>query len=118
MRYMMLIHQDENDLRGSAEQMQALYADWGAFNQALAKAEGAAPGERMQPASAATTVRVRDGKAAIVDGPYADTKEQLGGYFFVEAENLDEAIKWAERCPASRYGAIEIRPLVPAGRDY
>ena len=115
MRYMMLIHHDENDLGGDAEHMQTLYAAWGAFNAALAKAAGASPGERMRPASAATTVNVRDGKTDIVDGPYADTKEQLGGYFFVEAEDLDEAIKWAERCPASTYGVIEIRPIVPPG---
>ena len=115
MRYMMLIHHDENDLGGDAGKLQALNADWGAFNAALAKAEGAAPGERMQPGSAATTIRVRDGRTDIVDGPYADTKEQLGGYFFIEADNLDAAIRWAERCPASRYGAIEIRPIVPAG---
>lgn len=118
MRYMLLIHHDENDLGGDAGQQQALYADWGAFNEALAKAEGAASGERMQPASASTTVRVRHGRTDIVDGPYADTKEQLGGYFFVEAENLDEAIKWAERCPASRYGAVEIRPIMPAAGDH
>src|SRR5690606_21541017 len=118
MRYMLLIHHDENDLGGDADQLQAIYADWGAFNEALAKAEGAVAGERMQPASAATTVRVRDGRTGIVDGPYADTKEQLGGSFFVEAGNLDEAIKWAERCPASKYGVIEIRPIMPAGGDY
>lgn len=116
MRYMMLIHQDENDLKGDPQQMQELYAQWGAFHAALAKASGAATGERMKPASAATTVRSRDGKAVIVDGPYSDTKEQLGGYFFIEADNLDEAIKWAELCPASKYGAIEIRPIVPAGQ--
>jgi hypothetical protein len=61
-------------------------------------------------------VSVRSGKTRVVDGPYSDTKEQLGGYFFVEAENLDEAIKWAELCPASKYGSVEIRPIVPAGQ--
>jgi hypothetical protein len=116
MRYLMLIHQDENDLGGTPDEMKALYADWGAFNEALAKAKGSSPGERMQPASAATTVRVRTGKTSVVDGPYSDTKEQLGGYYFIEADNLDEAIKWAERCPASKYGGIEIRPIVPAGK--
>ncbi len=113
MRYLMLIHQNEAGV--SSVPQQELYAEWGAFNAALAKAAGAAPGERMQPASAATTIRHRDGKTAVVDGPYADTKEQLAGYYFVEADNLDEAIKWAERCPASKYGAVEIRPIVPAG---
>jgi hypothetical protein len=110
MRYMMLIHHDDVAL-GQAEQQQ-LWADYAAFNQALKKAAGASSGERLQPSSAATTVRIGDGRTQIVDGPYADTKEQLAGYFFIEAENLDEAIKWAERCPSSRFGAIEIRPVV------
>jgi hypothetical protein len=116
MRFLMLIHQDENNM-GDPARMQELYAEWGAFNAALAKAEGGAPGERMKPASAATTVRVRDGRTGVVDGPYSDTKEQLGGYFFVEVENLDEAIKWAERCPASKYGAVEIRPIVTSDKN-
>jgi hypothetical protein len=115
MRYLMLIHQDENVLGGTPDQMKDLYAQWGAFNEALAKAKGSTPGERMQPPSAATTVRVRNGKTNVVDGPYSDTKEQLGGYYFIEADNLDEAIKWAELCPASKYGGIEIRPIVAPG---
>jgi hypothetical protein len=117
MRYMMLIHQDENNLGGTPDEMKAMYASWGAFNDALSKANGAASGERMKGPSAATTVTIRSGKTRVVDGPYSDTKEQLGGYFFVEAENLDEAIKWAELCPASKYGAIEIRPIVAPGQN-
>jgi hypothetical protein len=110
MRYMMLIHHDDTAL-GQAPQQQ-LWGDYAAFNEALKKAAGASSGERLEPSSAATTVRVSGGKTRIVDGPYADTKEQLAGYFFIEADNLDDAIKWAERCPSSRYGAIEIRPVV------
>jgi Uncharacterized protein conserved in bacteria len=117
MRYMLLIHHDENDL-GDPDRLNEIYAGWAAFNAALAKAAGAAPGERMEPASKATTVRVRDGRTGIVDGPYSDTKEQLGGYFFIEAESLEKAVEWAELCPASKYGAVEIRPIVPPGRDY
>ncbi len=109
MRYMMLIHHDDAALE-KADQRQ-LWGDYAAFNDALAKASGAEPGLRLQPGSAATTVRVRDGKKAVLDGPFADTKEQFAGYFFVEADNLDEAIAWAEKCPSSRYGAIEIRPV-------
>ena len=70
-----------------------------------------AAGERLQPASAATTVRVADSRTAVVDGPYADTKEQLAGYFLIDVPDLDEAIAWAKRCPSSKYGSIEIRPL-------
>jgi hypothetical protein len=110
MRYMMLIHHDDDALAAAPQQQ--LWGDYAAFNEALKKAAGASSGERLQPSSAATTVRVRDDTTRIIDGPYAETREQLAGYFFVEADNLDEAIKWAARCPSSRYGAIEIRPIV------
>jgi hypothetical protein len=110
MRYMMLIHHDDAALAAAPQQQ--LWGDYAAFNEALKKAAGASSGERLQPGSAATTVRVGDGKTRVVDGPYADTREQLAGYFFIEAETLDGAIQWAERCPSSRYGAIEIRPVV------
>ena len=111
MRYMMLIHHDEAALAKAPQK--ELWADYAAFNEAMTKA-GFATGERLQPSSAATTIRVDDGKADILDGPYADTKEQFAGYFFVEADDLDGAIAWARRCPSSRYGSIEIRPLVAA----
>ena len=117
MRYMMLIHHDETNMGDPAGQ-QALYAAWGAFNEALAKAEGAAPGERMQSPTRGKTVRTRDGETRVVDGPYSDAKEQLGGYFFIEAKDFDEAVKWAELCPASKYGTIEIRPIVQPGKDW
>ena len=110
MRYMMLIHHDEKAL--AAADQKALWADFGAFNEALSKAEGSGSGERLQPSSAATTVRQHDGKADVLDGPYADTKEQFAGYFFVTAPDIDGAIAWAKRCPSSKYGSIEIRPVV------
>ena len=110
MRYMMLIHHDEAAL--AAAPQKDLWAEFGAFNEALSKAAGAATGERLQPSSAATTVRQQDGKTDVLDGPYADTKEQFAGYFFVDVPDLDQAIAWAKRCPSSKYGSIEIRPLV------
>jgi hypothetical protein len=109
MRFMMLICHDEAALKAAPQQ--ELGAQYGAFNEALAKV-GSATGERLQPSSAATTVRQHDGKTDVLDGPYADTKEQFAGYFFVEVPSLDEAIAWAKRCPSSRYGSIEIRPVV------
>jgi hypothetical protein len=111
MRYMMLIHHDEAAL--AAAPQKELWADFGAFNEALSKA-GLSGGERLQPSSAATTVRQEDGKTDVLDGPYADTKEQFAGYFFIEAPDLDGAIAWAKRCPSSKYGSIEIRPVVTA----
>lgn len=110
MRYMMLIHHDEAALANAPQQ--ELWADYAAFNEALAKA-GMTAGERLQPALAATTVRTTEGITDILDGPYADTKEQLAGYFMIDVPDLDEAIAWARRCPSSRYGSIEIRPLAP-----
>ena len=115
MRYMMLIHHDEAAL--AAAPQKELWAEYGAFNEALTKA-GLASGERLQPSAAATTVRQHDGKADVLDGPYADTKEQFAGYFFVTAADLDEAIAWAKRCPSSKYGAIEIRPVVEAQSNW
>jgi len=112
MKFMMLIHHDEAAL--AAAPQRELWTEYGAFNQALAKAAGCAAGDRLRPSSTATTVRQHDGKTDVLDGPYADTKEQLAGYFFVEASSLDEAIVWAKRCPSSKYGAIEIRPVLDA----
>jgi len=109
MRYMMLIHHDEPAL-AAADQRQ-LWQDYAAFNEALSKAAGASSGERLEPSASATTVRTIGDKTDVLDGPYADTKEQFAGYFFVEAGSLEEAVAWARRCPSSRYGSIEIRPL-------
>lgn len=112
MKYMMLIHHDETAL---AKADQSLWADYAAFNDALAKAGGAS-GMRLQPASAATIVRVRDGRTDVIDGPYADTKEKLAGYFVVDAATPEEAVAWAQRCPSARYGAIEVRPIMDMGQ--
>lgn len=112
MKYMMLIHHDDAAL---AKADQSLWADYAAFNDALAKAGGAA-GMRLQPASTGTIVRMRDGKTDVIDGPFADTKEKLAGYFVIEAASLEEAVAWAQRCPSARYGAIEVRPVMDMGR--
>jgi hypothetical protein len=110
MRFMMLIHHDESAL--SPAVYKELATEYGAFTEALAKADGCAAGERLQSSTLATTVRQHDGKTEVLDGPYADTKEQLAGYFVVDVPSLDEAIAWAKRCPSSKYGSIEIRPML------
>ncbi len=110
MRFMMLIHHDENALDAAA--YKELATEYGAFMEALAKAEGCSAGERLQSSTLATTVRQHDGKTEVLDGPYADTKEQLAGYFVVDVPSVDEAIVWAKRCPSSKYGSIEIRPML------
>ena len=108
MNYMMLIHHDDAAL-AKANQKE-LWTDYAAFNEALAKAGGRS-GVRLQPASAATSVRVREGKTEIIDGPYADTKEKLAGYFMIETDSVDDAVAWDQRCPSARYGTIEVRPI-------
>ena len=90
--------------RHGSRASEELWADYAAFNEALKKAGGSA-GERLKP----TTVRQRGTATDVLDGPYADTKEQLAGYFFITVTDLDEAIAWAKRCPSSKYGSIEIR---------
>lgn len=113
MRYMMLIRHDEGAL--AAAPKEELWADYAAFNEALNKAgAGSGPGERLRPSAAATTVRQQNGKTDVLDGPYAETKEQFAGYFFITVSDLDEAIAWAKRCPSSKYGSIEIRPVMEA----
>ena len=115
MRYMLLINQGTTPLPGtpewdglSEEEQKAVYADYQALNQT----PGVTPGERMGGPETATTVRVEDGRALTTDGPFVETKEALGGYLFLEAEDLDAAIEVAARIPAARLGgAIEIRPL-------
>ncbi len=109
MNYMMLIHHDDAAL-AQANQKE-LWADYAAFNEALAKAGGRS-GLRLQQASTATSVRVRDGKTEVLDGPYADTKEKLAGYFTIEAASVEEAVAWAQRCPSARYGTVEVRPIM------
>ena len=112
MRYFMQIYQGnalEVQAQLSAEDQQRVWADYAAINQT----PGATPGERMGPPDTATTVRVKDGQTLSTDGPFAETKEALGGYFFFEADDLDAAIELAARVPAARYGgAVEVRPLV------
>jgi hypothetical protein len=93
-----------------AEQQQGMAA-YMAYNEALTKAGVMKGSNRLQPASTATTVRVENGKSQVLDGPYADSKEQLGGYFIIEVPDLDAAISWAARCPASGHGVVEVRPI-------
>jgi hypothetical protein len=93
-----------------AEQEQGMAA-YMAYSEALSKAGVLAGSNRLQPTSTATTVRVANGKSQVLDGPYVDSKEQLGGYFMIDVPDLDAAISWAARCPAASHGAVEVRPI-------
>ena len=110
MKYMLLVYLDENGMN-EAEREQC-YADSAQLTRELneqGKFIGAGP---LHPTATATSVRVRDGKRLVTDGPFAETREQLGGYYLVDANNLDEALKIAERVPAAKHGTIEIRPVL------
>ena len=112
MRYMLLINTPESHYASlDADQMGELMGAYGTFTEDLQKSGAMLSAERLQPTSTATTVRVRDGKAQAVDGPFAETKEQFGGYYLIEVANLDEAIAWAQKIPSATYGSIEIRPI-------
>jgi hypothetical protein len=93
-----------------AEQQQGMAA-YTAYRDALVKDDAFVGSNRLQPTSSATTVRLADGKPQVLDGPYAETKEQIGGYFLIDAPDLDAAISWAARCPAAAHGVVEVRPV-------
>jgi hypothetical protein len=113
MRYMLLIYSSEGDWDAlSDDERQALYAEYGKLSEDLQAAGRLIDGSELQPVSTATTVRVRAGESMVTDGPFAETKEQLGGYYLIEAADLDEALDWAARIPSAKHGAIEVRPLV------
>jgi hypothetical protein len=112
MRYMLLIYSDESILASMSEaDLQADMAKWWEYDSAIKGAGAASIGEAMQPTSTATTVRDDGGKPIVTDGPFAETKEQLGGWYVLDVENLDAAIEWAHKCPAAKYGSIELRPI-------
>jgi hypothetical protein len=113
MLYAVLIYSDETaDATASKEEQEAWMGEYYAYTEAMRQAGAYKGGEALHPTSTATTVRLRDGKKLTTHGPFAETKEQLGGFYLVEAGNLDEAIEWAARCPGARVGSIEVRPVV------
>jgi hypothetical protein len=112
-QYMLLIHDDERLWQSLSEvELGQLYQAYGAVTEEMRAAGAFVAGDQLQPTTAATTVRERDGERLITDGPFAETKEQLGGYYLIEAESLDEAIEWAGKLPSVKYGSIEVRPIV------
>jgi hypothetical protein len=112
MKYMMLIYGDEGSFEaapeGTVTKMSASYA---AYTEAMVKAGILVGGERLHRSSAATTVKIANGKTQVLDGPYAEIKEQLGGYYIIDVADLDSALSWAKRCPGASEGAIEVRPV-------
>jgi hypothetical protein len=113
MKYLLLIHDEEAKWDSIPDQERGrIMGEYGQLVQQLKDAGQYVTGSQLQPTSTATSVRVRDGKRLVTDGPFAETREQLGGYFLVDVANLDEAIAIAGRIPSARFGTIEVRPLV------
>jgi len=112
MKYMLLIYLEEKNWATLTEQArQDIYAEYRRFSEDIVASGHYISGSELLPVAMATSVRVRDGKVLSTDGPFAETKEQLGGYYLVEAKDLDEATALAARIPSSRDGTIEVRPL-------
>jgi hypothetical protein len=112
MQYLLMIYQNEAEYaRNDAETTQKMLQEYGAFTQSIIQSGNFKAADRLQPTTTATTVRVRDGKTLTTDGPFAETREQLGGYYLVEAKDLDEALAIAARIPSARIGSIEVRPV-------
>jgi hypothetical protein len=112
MKYLALIYADEGAWEAlSDEERTAFYADYMAFSEEGRKAGVVVGGDELQPVRSATTVRVRDRQTVVSDGPYAETKEALGGYYLLECASMDEAIEWAARIPGAVHGAIEVRQV-------
>src|ERR1700684_4564051 len=110
MQYILLIYDNENN-KLPPDERGKLFQEYGAFTQGIVKSGNFKAGDPLQPTSTATTVRVRDGKTLTVDGPFAETKEQLGGYYLVDAKDLNAALGIAARIPGARFGSIEVRPI-------
>jgi hypothetical protein len=112
MQYLLMIYADENgwSQMTPAQQKEGVAA-YNAYSEALKQAGVYKGSNRLQNTPSATTVRIANGKSQVLNGPYADTKEQLGGYFLIDVPDLDAALSWAARCPATSHGVVEVRPV-------
>jgi len=117
MEYLLLIH---SETQGNAEAVpeaarNQMLAAYKAYTEAVQQAGIGRGSNRLRPAASGTAVRVRNGKTDVLNGPYIETREELGGYYLIDVANLDEALSWAARCPGAAYGTIEVRPIWPMG---
>lgn len=115
MQYMLMIHADQEAFASmEPAQLQQGMAAYTAYTEALKTAGALVNSNRLADTSTTTVVKVRDGKAKLVNGPYVESKEQLGGYYLIDVKDLDAALKWAEKCPGAHHGAVEVRPVAPS----
>ncbi len=118
MQYMLLIYDEEDGLQNMSEdERNAFMGDYSAYTQELRSSGAFIAGDALEPVATATTLTVRDGKTLTTDGPFAETKEQLGGYYLIEAESLDVALEWAAKIPSASIGKIEVRPVMVFDRE-
>jgi hypothetical protein len=116
MKYLLLIYDEEKKFETMSEaEARQLMGDYGQFTQEIQASGHYKTAARLQPTAAATSVRIRDGKRLVTDGPFAETREQLGGYYLIEAKDLDEAIAIAAKIPSARRGTVEVRPQMEMG---
>lgn len=112
MQYMLMIYGDEAAMQNRGKQeLDRVIGAFMAYTEAVRSAGVLVGSNRLRPTSTATTVRVADGKTQVLNGPYAETREQLGGYYLIDVADLDAALSWAARCPAAEYGTVEVRPI-------
>lgn len=118
MKYLLLISGDETRFNPepTTSAPPPVSPEFVAYTEAMQKAGVLLGGDRLKPTRHGARVRVRDGKSVVLDGPYADAKEQIGGYYMIEAPSLDEAVSWAVRCPAAKTGTIDVRPVMEVSR--
>lgn len=115
MHYMVMAYEDQDAFaaREDPDRAEGYWAAWTGYLAALEQAAVLTSAGGLQPPGSATTVRLREGRRLLQDGPFADTKEQLGGYFVLDVPDLDAALAWAARCPSAGYASVEVRPLLP-----
>jgi hypothetical protein len=113
MRYLCLIYDDQKTMSSmSKAESDAFMGEYFAFTEDIRKSGHYVAGEALQPVSTATSIRLRNGKLSTTDGPFAETKEQLGGFYMIECDTIDQAIEAAKMCPGAKYGSVEVRPVM------
>lgn len=113
MQYLLLIYSNEQqDAAVPADQQREVFGEWMAYTEEMKAKKAFVAGDALQPTATATSVRIRNGDRMVTDGPFAETKEQLGGYYLIDVDNLDAALEWAAKCPGARSGTIEVRPVM------
>jgi hypothetical protein len=112
MQYLLLIYSEETTAPPSQDEIDASMAEWYAYTKAIKDSGVHLAGEALQPSQTATTVRLKGDERVVTDGPFAETREVLGGFYLIDVPDLDTALDWAARCPGAKYGSMEVRPVM------